>query len=196
MRPAAPASKIVGGSLLQADLALLKHHTFDKSEQAQIETKPDESPEGKRLHEALLRLEGLHIHRQVEAGVPLEKAHEASREIFARAHEQVNSTVALEANARMLQANAQNLHLASATDPSLAGQAQALAANAKVLDLAAKFHADKLGEVLQVTLNTLSGSEPSQPREQQKLLAIDASTIHAPANTPIGIRRNAPENAI
>ncbi len=69
--PAGARIESVDGALLQADLALLKYHTFDKKDRQtkKIGVLPSTSREGKRLHEALWRLEGLHIQRNMESAV-------------------------------------------------------------------------------------------------------------------------------
>ncbi len=189
-----PRLEKVDGSLLQADFALIKFHTLDKPQQTGFISEftekhgvnPVDSQDSERLHNALHRLEGLHIKRTLEAhpNMTLEEARKSSHELFARAHEQVDSTVSLEGTARTLDANALSLRLAAKNDPSLEASAKTLEMNAKVAGLAAKYHEDKLGADFQNILDSVSGNTPRQ-REHEQGIAINVTSTHIPmANLP------------
>jgi hypothetical protein len=172
-----PRIEVVDGTLLQSDFARIKYYTLEKPDQDKIGAPPDESPDGKSLHESLLRLEGEHIAHKMQHGMSLKDAQAESREDFARAHDQVNSTVAVEATAHSLEEAAKKNPI--------------LAMNAKIAGLAAKYHEDKLGQDLQTVIDDVSGGKTVSRRHEQGI-QVSGPT----AQMHIGSMHKEPEHSL
>jgi hypothetical protein len=120
-----------------------------------------------KLHDSLSRLEGLQIHRRMQAGLSLDEAQAQSHDVFAQAHAQANSSFAVEATAIALEEAAQK-------NPVLMIQA-------KMNVALAKYQCDMRELRLKEVIHDLV---PNQPVTHVQGIDIDIRESQLPHRTP------------